>query len=152
MKKKKLMVGISTLLMVSLIATGCGRKIEIKNGSKVAVSIKGDKFTATEYYEDIKKDNISALIDMIDHSILDKKYKADDKEKYSNKYDSKMFREFRNSDAATVVNLYNEELLPHFRTLLSKDIKEFKDVLFPGLLCFNEYKCSIAYSFKPNIL
>ena len=66
--------------------------------------------------------------------------KADDKEKYSNKYDSKMFREFRNSDAATVVNLYNEELLPHFRTLLSKDIKEFKDVLFPGLLCFNEYK------------
>ncbi len=55
-------------------------------------------------------------------------------------FDPKMFREFRNSDAPTIVNLYNEELLPHFRPLLSKDIKEFKDVMFPGLLYFNEYK------------
>ena len=61
-------------------------------------------------------------------------------ENYSKNYDPKMFREFRNSDAPTIANLYNEELLPHFRTLLSKDIKEFKDVLFPGLLCYNEYK------------
>lgn len=55
-------------------------------------------------------------------------------------YDKKMFREFRNSDAPAIANLYNEQLLPHFRTLLCKDIKEFKDVLFPGLLYFNEYK------------
>ena len=51
-----------------------------------------------------------------------------------------MFREFRNSDAPTIANLYNEQLLPHFRPLLGKDTKEFKDVLFPGLLYFNEYK------------
>ena len=56
------------------------------------------------------------------------------------KFDPKMFREFRNTDAAAITNLYNEELLPHFRTLLGKDIKEFKDVMFPGLLYFNEYK------------
>ena len=55
-------------------------------------------------------------------------------------YNPKMFREFRNSDSATISNLYNEQLLPHFRSLLGKDIKEFKDVLFPGLLYFNEYK------------
>ena len=55
-------------------------------------------------------------------------------------YDPKMFRNFRNTDAAAIANLYNEELLPHFRTLLGKDNKEFKDVLFPGLLYFNEYK------------
>ncbi len=61
-------------------------------------------------------------------------------DEFRKNYDPKMFREFRNSDAPTIANLYNEELLPHFRTLLSKDTKEFKDVLFPGLLYFNEYK------------
>lgn len=55
-------------------------------------------------------------------------------------YDPRMFREFRNTDAAAIANLYNEQLLPHFRPLLGKDTKEFKDVLFPGLLYFNEYK------------
>lgn len=55
-------------------------------------------------------------------------------------YDPRMFREFRNTDAQAIASLYNEQLLPHFRTLLGKDTKEFKEVLFPGLLYFNEYK------------
>ena len=80
MKKNKIIMGLSALLVVSLITTGCGRKIEVKNGSKVAVSVKGDKFTATEYYEKIKEDNIATLIDMIDHSLFDKKYKTDEDE------------------------------------------------------------------------
>ena len=80
MKKNKIVMGLSALLVVSLIATGCGKEIEVKNGSKVAVSTRNDKFTATEYYEKIKEDNVSKLIDMIDHSILDKKYKTDDEE------------------------------------------------------------------------
>ena len=78
--KRKLIMGLSVLLVVSLITTGCGKKIEVKNGSKVAVSVKNDKFTATEYYEKIKSDNIATLIDMIDHSLFDKKYKTDEDE------------------------------------------------------------------------
>lgn len=81
MKRNKIIMGLSALLVISLITTGCGKEIEVKNGSKVAVSIKGDKFTATEYYEKIKENNIVNLIDMIDHSILDKKYKSDEEEK-----------------------------------------------------------------------
>ena len=80
MKKKKIITAVSILAIVSMIATGCGKDIEVKNGSKVAVSVKKNKYTATEYYERIKEDNISTLIDMVDHSILDKKYKTDDKE------------------------------------------------------------------------
>ena len=80
MKKNKWITGLSALLIISLITTGCGKEIEVKNGSKVAVSVKGDKFTATEYYEKIKENNISTLIDMIDHSLFDKTYKTDDKE------------------------------------------------------------------------
>ena len=43
MKRKNLMIALSALLVVSLITTGCGKKVEVKNGAKVAVSIKGDK-------------------------------------------------------------------------------------------------------------
>ena len=83
MKNKKMLLGITTVLAISLITTGCGKEIEVKNGSKVAISIKGDKFTATEYYNQIKESNISTLVDMIDRSIVDKKYKeTDDEKKY----------------------------------------------------------------------
>ena len=64
MKKKRLVTALSLLLVVSLI-TGCGKDIEVKNGSKVAVKVKEGKYTATEYYERIKEDNISILIDSI---------------------------------------------------------------------------------------
>ena len=56
------------------------------------------------------------------------------------RYDKRMFRSFRNSDASVVANLYNDFLLPHFRPLLSKDKKEFKEPMFKGLSYFNEYK------------
>lgn len=132
MKKKKLMVGVSALLMVSLIATGCGRKIEIKNGSKVAVSIKGDKFTATEYYENIKKDNISALIDMIDHSILDEKYKADDKEKEYVDNQISQIKSYYGSDEATYKNIllqyFGVETEDELKTKISLEYKRNKAV------------------------
>ena len=81
MKKKRIVTALSTLLIVSIIATGCGKDIEVKNGSKVAVSVKKDKYTATEYYERIKEDNISTLVDMIDKDLLSKKYKSNKEEK-----------------------------------------------------------------------
>ena len=37
MKKKSLIMCLSTLLVVTLLTTGCGKEIEVKNGSKVAV-------------------------------------------------------------------------------------------------------------------
>lgn len=67
-------------------------------------------------------------------------------------YDKKMFRSFRNSDAAVVANLYNEQLLPHFRPLLGKEAKDFKDVLFKGLSYYNEYKYVYRNKKNKNIL
>ena len=46
MKKTKKIMCLSTLLVISLLACGCGREIEVKNGSKVAISAKGTKITA----------------------------------------------------------------------------------------------------------
>lgn len=80
MKNKKLIICISFLLLISLFATGCKQEIEIKNGSKVAVSIKGQKITATEYYKKIKEKNISILVDMIDKQLFETKYPTNEEE------------------------------------------------------------------------
>lgn len=64
----------------------------------------------------------------------------------------KIFRTFRNSDSSTLATLYNESLLPHIRMLLSKDAKEFQDILFKGLSYFNEYKYVIEDKRTKNIL
>ena len=55
-------------------------------------------------------------------------------------YDKNLMREFRNADVAEISSMYNEALMPHFRPLLSTDIKEFRDSLFRGLSYFTEYK------------
>ena len=80
MKNKKTYLGLSFLLIVALMLTGCGKEVEVKNGSKVAVSLDKNKYTATEYYEKIKEANISTLIDTIDHDLFDEKYKTTDEE------------------------------------------------------------------------
>ena len=76
MKKK---IGISLCLISALIltVTGCGKKAELDD-NKTAVSLKGIKITATDYYNEIKTSNISKLVDMIDHQLFDEKYKADE--------------------------------------------------------------------------
>lgn len=56
------------------------------------------------------------------------------------KFNKKDFRAFRNSDAQFVANLYNDSLVPHFRPLLNRSVKEFKEDILRGLSYFSEYK------------
>lgn len=132
MKKNKIIMGISALLVVSLIATGCGKKVEVKNGSKVAVSVKGDKFTATEYYEKIKESGISNLIDMIDHSILDKKYETDDEEKEYINNQITQIKTYYGEDEDTFNNVikqyFGAENEEELRKMLSLEHKRTKAV------------------------
>lgn len=55
-------------------------------------------------------------------------------------FNKREFRSFRNSDAQVVANIYNDSLLPHFRPLLSKEVREFKEGVFKGLSYYSEYK------------
>ncbi len=66
-------------------------------------------------------------------------------------YNRKSFRPFRNADSQVVANLYNESLLPHFRLLLGRDPKEFKETVFKGLSYFSEYKFVIEDPKSKNI-
>lgn len=101
MKNNKTSYYLSFLLIITLLITGCGKKIEIKDGSKVAVSTKNGKITATEYYNEIKKNNISELVDMIDHQLFDKKYKQDKEEDESVEKQISQIKSSYGSDEAT---------------------------------------------------
>lgn len=120
MKNKKIIMCLSSLLAISLIATGCGKEIEIKNGSKVAVSLGDSKFTATEYYNEIKKDNITKLIDMMDKSILTKEYKADKEEDEAVNKQIDQIKSNYGSDADT----YKTVLQQYFGVETDKELDE----------------------------
>ena len=120
MKNKKLILCLSTLLVFTLFVTGCGKEIEVKNGSKVAVSIKGEKYTATEYYNKIKDSNISTLIDMIDHDLLDKKYKSDSEEEDAIKEQIDQIKSYYGSEEST----YKTALKQAFGVDSEKELKE----------------------------
>lgn len=55
-------------------------------------------------------------------------------------FDKKEYRPFKNSDAKVVANLYNDSLLSHFRPLLGREVKEFKETVLKGLSYYSEYK------------
>ena len=71
---------------------------------------------------------------------MNKEYNSYTFEELSEKYNSKMFRGYRGSDVSVVSNMYNEQLLPHIRPLLGKDVKDFKDSFYAGLRYYTEYK------------
>ncbi len=119
MKKKKFLV-LSAIMVASLIVTGCGKKVELKDGAEVAVSVKGTKFTATEYYEKIKKDNITTLIDMIDHNLLDKSYPTDENENDAVKKQIDQIKNTYGSDE----NTYKAFLLQYFGVNSEKEFEE----------------------------
>ncbi len=66
-------------------------------------------------------------------------------------FDKREFRSFKNTDAQMVANLYNDSLLPHFRPLLAKEVREFKEHIFKGLSYYSEYKYIIEDKKSRNI-
>ena len=120
MKNKKIIICLSSLLAISLIATGCGKEIEVKNGSKVAASLDDSKFTATEYYNEIKKENITKLIDMIDKDLLNKKYKSDKEENEAVNKQIEQIKSSYGSDANTYKNIMQQ----YFGVDNEKDLEE----------------------------
>ena len=76
---KKVGIGLCSLLAITTITTGCGKEAKLDDNT-TAVSLKGAKITATDYYNEIKTSNISKLVDIIDHQLVDEKYPSNDEE------------------------------------------------------------------------
>ena len=136
MKKMKKIMCLSTLLVISLLACGCGKEIEVKNGSKVAISTKGGKITATEYYDKIKSENISVLVDMIDHNLFDKKYKdkkSEEDEQVKEQIDN--IKAYYGNDPDT----YKQFLLQYFGIETEEELEEKLRLEFKRNLAVDEY-------------
>lgn len=135
MKKNKSLICLCALLSISLITTGCGKEIEVKNGSKVAVSIGDEKYTATEYYEKIKEDNISTLVDMIDKTLLEEKYKETDEEKEYIENQLEQVRQASGDDEESYQNI----LRTYFGVETEKELKERLSLEYKRNLAAEDY-------------
>ena len=134
MKNKKIIYTLG-ILVVSFLVTGCGKEIAVKNGSKVAVSTKTEKYTATEYYNEIKKDNISKLVDMLDKDLLYKKYKTDSKETEAIDKQMEQVKSYYGSDE----NTYQSMLKQYFGVDSEKDLKEKLKLEYKRNLAVEDY-------------
>ena len=148
--KKGLTCGVA-FLTISLLLTGCGKEIEVKNGSKVAVSTKEEKITATEFYERIKENNISTLIDMIDTSLFEKEYeKTEEEDKYveeqmlktyfgtedEEELKTKLRLEYKRKQAVEDYikeNLEEKEIKEYYETKISGQIKASHILISPDV-------------------
>ena len=134
MKNKKIIYTLG-ILVVSILVTGCGKEIAVKNGSKVAVSTKTEKYTATEYYNEIKKDNISKLVDMLDKDLLYNKYKTDSKETEAIDKQIEQVKSYYGSDE----NTYQSMLKQYFGVDSEKDLKEKLKLEYKRNLAVEDY-------------
>ena len=153
MKKKKILIYTAGVLLIAGLTAGCGKEIAVKNGSKVAVSTNQNKYTATEYYNEIKRDNISKLVDMIDKDLLFKKYKTDDKEKEAVDKQIEQVKNYYGSDESTYKNMLKQ----YFGVENEKELREKLQLEYKRNLAAEDYvKDSIKDSeikkyYKDNI-
>lgn len=82
MKKKRILHYFGLIMIITLLLTGCGKSTKLKDNS-TAVALKGNKITANDFYNELKKDSIEKLVNMIDHKLFDKKYPSDQEEENS---------------------------------------------------------------------
>lgn len=82
MKKKIVTLFLCTTL---LCITGCGHKVELKDGKEVVASIKDHQITAEDLFNDLKKQyGTNTVINMIDDLIADTEIKdSEEAEKYA---------------------------------------------------------------------
>lgn len=77
MKKNKIIVGTTVLLIGALLTTGC--KAKLKNGEEVAISVNGKNITADTLYKELKnKYAKQIIIDDIDKKIFSVMFKNDE--------------------------------------------------------------------------
>ena len=135
MKNNKLFLALSSLAAISLVLTGCGKKVELKDGENTAVSIKGTKITSNQYYDEIKEDNIATLIDMIDHKLLDKTYKTDDEEDKSVESQLSQMKKNYGSDEKT----YKKILQQYFGVSSEEELEEMLRLEYKRNKAVKEY-------------
>ena len=135
---KKIITLVSVLAITTLAVTGCGKKVVSVNGT--AVSLDGVKIKSNEYYEMIKEDSISKLINQIDHKLLDKKYETTDEEtkeidKQIEQLKSSLEQYYGNSDEET----FNSLIKQYYGVEDEKELREQLSLEYKRKQAVNDY-------------
>lgn len=134
MRKKKTIICLITILTISLMATGCGKKAKLKTEDDTAVALKGSKITANALYKELKKDSIETLVNMIDHKILDKKYPSDDSEEESIDKQIEQIKSYYSDDDS-----YLAAIKSYFGVEDEKELREVLSLEYKRGLAVNDY-------------
>ena len=125
--KKKFIYGMTIIASISLL-TGCGRT-KLKNGEELVAKVDGYKVTADTLYKELAdKYGVETLINMIDHELLDAKYKTDENERKQIESQITSMKEAYGVDdddkfLSIIKQLYKVDTLDEFKDLLSLDYK-----------------------------
>lgn len=133
--KKKAFICFSTLLVVCLSLTGCGKSAELKVGKQTAVAVKNGKITANNLYKELKKDSIEKLVNMIDHKLFDKKYPSDENEKKSIDEQIEQIKSYYKDDEAS----YLSAIKTYFGVESEKELKETLSLEYKRGLAVDDY-------------
>lgn len=134
MKKKNILFVITTVSIATLLTTGCGKEAKLKNGEEKAVSFKNSTISVDNYYNEIKTENISKLVDMIDHKLFDKKYKTDDKEKESIETQIKQIKSYYTTDET-----FQNAISQYFGVSSEDELKEVLSLEYKRNLAVTDY-------------
>lgn len=141
MKKKKIIAGALLLSCMTLVLTGCGKEVTLKNGEKPVVTYKKGNITSDSLYKELKeKYGVAVLIDMLDHALFDEAYKTDEEEtSYVNNQITQMKSQYNNNEEQfkTAIQQYlgleDEKALKEMLSLEYKRDKAIKDAVKDGI-------------------
>lgn len=131
MKNTKVLYGVIAALTFALIGSiviNYNQTAKLKNGKEITVKIGKTKITAEDLYSELKeKYSMSILIDKIDHTLFDSKYKTDDKEKKAIDTQVNGIKSNYNNDESMFIqaiqSYYGTSTEEEFRDLLSIEYK-----------------------------
>lgn len=115
--KLKLVMGLSTIALLTTITTGCGKEVNISK--KAVVGFENGEITANDYYKDIKVEAISRLVNQIDEKILSEKYKLTKDDKEDIEKQIKSMKEYYPNDTT-----YKQAIKQYYGAEDDDDVKE----------------------------
>lgn len=104
MKKNTVkLIGTASILLI--MVTGCGKVPKLENGQDSVVTLNGDNISVDTLYNEIKdKYALSVLLDLMDKSILNQKYKDTDESKKDVKSQIElMVKQYGNGNEASLL-------------------------------------------------
>lgn len=135
MNRRKIKISVVVLLIGCLFLTGCGKKAELKVGKQTAVAIKEGKITADHLYNELKKDSIEKLVNMLDHKLLDKKYPTDENEKKSINEQIDQIKSYYKEDHAS----YLSAIKTYFGVESEEELKDTLSLEYKRGLAVDDY-------------